>query len=232
MVNNPGSKQIVRAILVIVLIMGGSLTALGSSENSAIRALAGQMCPNGSYVIGFDSAGNIVCSEISGNDVINSGKACEDGNTESGDDCAAASQPGVETGIDEAEIAAETRAGETSAGETSAGETSAGETSALETNATDPGILPSLPGPVISDIEPSSVVFGTSEVEITVFGTGFHEESVIIFDGSTYKPVVNQTGTRLNITIETADLVIGSYGIKVSNGPGLEDIQKKAIAVF
>ena len=222
MVNNPGSKQIVRAILVIVLIMGGSLTALGSSENSAIRALAGQMCPNGSYVIGFDSAGNIVCSEISGNDVINSGKACEDGNTESGDDCAAASQPGVETGIDEAEIAAET----------SAAETSTAETGALETNATDPGILPSLPGPVISDIEPSSVVFGTSEVEITVIGTGFHEKSVIIFDGSTYKPVVNQTGTRLNITIETADLVIGSYGIKVSNGPGLEDIQKKAIAVF
>ena len=120
----------------------------------------------------------------------------------------AARQPeGVDTGGDEEELAA-------------------------ESSETDPNSLPSIPNPMISDVEPSSVVWGTSEVAITVIGTGFHEESVIIFEGSTYKPVVNQAGTRLDTTVATANLGIGSYAIKVSNGSGLENILKRALVVY
>jgi cysteine-rich repeat protein len=188
--------------------IGSSLAAYGSGNSSAIRALAGQMCPNGSYVIGFDSEGNIICTEACGNGVLNSGEACDDGNTETGDGCSAACQSeGVDTDGDEEELAA-------------------------ETSATDPSSPPSTPKLVISDVEPSTVVWGTSELAITVIGTGFHSESVIIFEGSTYKPVVNQAGTRLDTTIATATLGIGSYVIKVSNGSGLENTLKRALVVY
>jgi hypothetical protein len=58
---------------------------------------------------------------------------------------------------------------------------------------------------------------------LAVIGTGFHAGSVIKFEGSTYKPVVNEAGTRLDTTIATANLSISSYPIKVSNGSGLEN---------
>jgi cysteine-rich repeat protein len=208
MVNKLHPKQFVLAASVIVLMIGSLLTAHGSGNNSAVQALAGQMCPNGSYVIGFDSEGNIICTEACGNGVLNTAEACDDGNKETGDGCSATCQPeGVDTDGDEEELA-------------------------VETSATDPSSPPSIPDPVISDVEPSSVVWGTSEVAITVIGTGFHEESVIIFEGSTYKPVVNQGGTQLDITIETANLKIGSYAIKVSNGSGLENTLKRALVVY
>ena len=161
MVNKLRLEQFVFTAIVIFIMTGISLTAHGSSNSSAIRALAGQMCPNGSYVIGFDSEGKIICADACGNGVPN-----KDG--------------------DEEELA-------------------------VETSAPDPGSLPPIPNPVISGVKPKSVVWGTSEAAITVIGTGFHEESVIIFEGSTYKPVVNQAGTRLDITIETANL-IGAEG--------------------
>jgi len=182
MVNKLRLEQFVLTAIVIVIMTGISLTALGSSNSSAMRALAGQMCPNGSYVIGFDSEGKIVCAEACGNGAPNT----------DGDD----------------------------------------EELAVETSATDPGSLPLIPNPVISGVKPKSVVWGTSEVAITVIGTGFHEESVIIFEGSTYKPVVNQAGTRLEITIETANLIIGPYAMKVSNGSGLENTIKRALVVY
>jgi cysteine-rich repeat protein len=208
MTNKLHPQQFALAAIVTVLMIDSSLTAHAGDNNSAMRALAGQMCPNGSYVIGFDSGGNIICTQSCGNGVLNTGEACDDGNTETGDGCSAAcQQEGVDIEGDEEELAAETLA-------------------------TDPGSLPSIPNPVISDVEPSSVVWGTSEVAITVIGTGFNEESVIIFEGSTYKPVVNQAGTRLDITIETANLNIGSYAIKVSNRSGLENTLKRALAVY
>lgn len=208
MANKRCPRRFVLAAIVTVFMIGSSLAAHGGDNSSAIRALAGQMCPNGSYVIGFDSAGNIICTEACGNGVLNTGEACDDGNTETGDGCSAACQSeGVDTNGAEEELAA-------------------------ETSATDPGSLPSIPNPVISDVEPSSVVWGTSEVAITVIGTGFHSESVIIFEGSTYKPVVNQAGTQLDTTIATAHLSIGSYAIKVSNGSGLENSLKRALVVY
>ena len=208
MTNRLHPEQFVPAAIVTIFMIGGSLAAYGDGNSSAIRALAGQMCPNGSYVIGFDSEGNIICTEACGNGVLNTGEACDDGNTETGDGCSAACQSeGADTDGDEEEPAA-------------------------ETSATDPGSFPSIPDPVISDVEPSSVVWGTSEVAITVIGTGFHAESIIIFEGSTYKPVVNQAGTRLDTTVATANLGIGSYAIKVSNGSGLENILKRALVVY
>ena len=182
MVNKLGLEQFVLTAIVIVIMTGVSLTAHGSSNSSAIRALAGQMCPNGTYVIGFDSEGKIICADACGNGVPN-------------------------TDGDEEELA-------------------------VETSATDPGSLPPIPNPVISGVKPKSIVWGTSEVAITVIGTGFHDESVVIFEGSTYKPAVNQAGTRLDITIETANLIIGHYAIKVSNGSGLENTLKRALAVY
>ena len=201
-------EQFVLAAIVTVFMIGSSPAAYGGGDSSAIRALAGQMCPSGSYVIGFDSEGNIICTEACGNGVLNTGEACDDGNTETGDGCSAACQSeGVDTEGDEEELAA-------------------------ETSTTEPSGLPSNPNPVISDVEPSSVVWGTSEVAITVIGTGFDAESVIIFEGSTYKPVLNQAGTRLNTTITTKNLGIGSYAIKVSNGSGLENTLKRALVVY
>jgi cysteine-rich repeat protein len=208
MVNKLRSEQFVLAAIVIVLMIGSLLTAHGSSNNSAIRALAGQMCPTGSYVIGFDSEGDIICTEACGNGVLNTAEACDDGNKETGDGCSATCQPeGVDTDGNEEELA-------------------------VEPSATYPSSVPSMPNPVISDVEPPAVVWGTSEVAITVIGTGFDEESVILFEGSTYRPVVNQAGTRLDTTIMTANLGIGSYAIMVSNGPGLENTLKRALAVY
>jgi cysteine-rich repeat protein len=185
-----------------------SLSAQGSDNNPATQALAGQMCPNGSHVIGFDSAGNIICTEACGNGVLNSGEACDDGNTETGDGCSATCQSEA---VD--------KKSEKSA-------------PIAQTIATNPGGSSSIPAPVISGVEPRSVVWGTSELEITVSGTGFYEGSIIIFDGSTYKPVVNQAGTQLNVTIGTSSLDIGPHAIKVSNGPGLENTRKRALAVY
>ena len=189
-------------------VLGSSITAYGGSNKPAKSALAGQMCPDGSHVIGFDSAGNIICTETCGNGVLNTGEACDDGNRETGDGCSAACQPD------------------------GSGPKGDKAVSGAETNATDSSNLSSIPKPVISDVEPKSMVWGTSKLEITVIGTGFHEGSVIIIDGSTYKPVVSQAGTRLDVTVETAKLDIGSYAIKVSNGPGLENTRKKALAVY
>jgi cysteine-rich repeat protein len=201
-------EQFVLAAIVTAFMIGSSLAAYGDGNSSAIRALAGQMCPDGSYVIGFDPEGNIICTEACGNGVLNTGEACDDGNTETGDGCSAACQSeGVDTDGDEEELAA-------------------------EPSEPDPSSLSSIPIPVISDVEPSSVVFGTSELAITVIGTGFHAESVIIFEGLTYKPVVNRAGTRLDTTIATANLSISSYAIKVSNGSGLENTLKRALDVY
>ena len=208
MVNKLRPEQFVLAIMVIVLMTGSSLTAHAGENTSAIQALAGQMCPNGSYVIGFDSEGNMICTDACGNGVLNTGEACDDGNAEIGDGCSATCQAeGVVTDVHE-------------------------EALDVEISAVDPGSLPSIPNPVIAGVKPKSIVWGTSEVAITVIGTGFYEESVIIFEGSTYKPVVNQAGTRLDITIETANLIIGSYAIKISNGSGLENTLKRALAVY
>ena len=180
-----------------------SLAAWGSK-----RAPAGQVCPGGSYVIGFDSEANIICSEACGNGVLNPGETCDDGNTESGDSCPATCRSeGAEPGGADAEAAA-------------------------QAIPMDAGISPSSSIPVISDIRPSKLVFGAPELAITVNGTGFHADSVIIFEGTSYTPQVNQAGTQLKVTIPIGDLSIGPYRITVSNGPGMETTVKRALEIY
>jgi cysteine-rich repeat protein len=189
---------------IVAACMIDSLLAAPDTE----RAPAGQKCPRGSYVTGFDSEANIICSEACGNGVLNPGEACDDGNTESGDSCPATCQvEGAETeGADE-EIAAQAILADTV-------------------------ISPTISNPIISDIKPSKLVFGKPELAITVSGTGFHTDTVIIFEGKTYTPRVNQAGTQLKVTIPTGDLSIGPYLIKVSNGPGMEAALKRALEIY
>jgi cysteine-rich repeat protein len=204
---------IVALFVIEIGLHDGSLSPIASlaAEPQVIpgkRTLAGQMCPNGSYVIGFDAEANIICSEACGNGVLNTGETCDDGNTETGDGCSATCQlEGLETAGSDEEIAE-------------------------EPSATEPSGFSSIPAPVIADVEPSTVVFGTRAVAITISGSGFHAESVVIFEGSTYEPLVNPAGTHLGVTIPTANLSIGPYTITVSNGSGLENTLRRALVVY
>jgi len=191
-----------------------ALLALGSASAAeqpgpGNPALAGQMCPAGSYVIGFDSAGNIVCSAICGNGVLDAQEACDDGNAEAGDGCSPACQP---------EAAASDAAAAVVAAETAAVARSQPQ--------------PTSEGPLITDVEPSSVVYGTRETAVTVSGSGFNANSVIVFAGTRYTPRVNADGTRLEATLVTSTLTIGRYALTVSSGPGHEITLKKALVVY
>ena len=189
---------------IVTACMIGSLPAAPRTE----QAPAGQMCPGGSYVIGFDSEANIICSQACGNGALNPGETCDDGNAES------------EAG------SLEIRQSEDS------------EPASVDREVTtqaipaDTNISPSTSNPVVSDVKPSKLMFGTPELAIMVSGTGFHAGSVIIFDGTTYTPRVNQAGTRLEVTIPTGDLSIGPYVITVSNGPGMETTVRRALEIY
>ena len=125
------------------------------------------MCPSGSFVIGFDSAGDIVCSEPVGNGDVN---------TEEIAPPSAATAPAAASAPAPAPAA----------------------------TAAAPVDAASAAGPLISDIEPSSVLYGTRELTITVLGSGFSAESAIEFaGGTTYTPSVNAEGTRLEATVAT-----------------------------
>ena len=189
---------------VVAVCMHGSLLAAWGKP----RAPAGQVCATGSYVIGFDSESNIICTETCGNGVINPGETCDDGNTESGDSCPAtcqseAVQPeGAEVGVAAKAIPAAA------------------------------SVSPSVTNPIISDVKPSKATLGTRELTIKVNGTGFHISSVIIFNGERYSTSVNQAGTQLSATIPTRSLSIGPYAITVSNGPGMEGTLKRALEIY
>jgi len=196
-------KQFVFAAMIVVFMMDSSLAAWGSK-----KAPAGQMCPTGSYVIGFDSEANIICTEACGNGVLNPGESCDDGNTERGDGCPATCRSDVveQGGVDD-EIAA-------------------------QVIPTDTGTSPPATVPVISAVKPSKLTYGSAELAITISGSGFHAGSVIIFQGTTYTPSVNQAGTQLKVTIPTRNLSIGPYRITVSNGPGLEATERRALEIY
>lgn len=176
---------------------------------SAVHPPAGQVCPKGSFVIGFDNESNILCSGSCGNRVLDSGETCDDGNLTSGDGCSASCQSESPAGMppDEQDVVKEPAA-----------------PAAVGT--------PMVTSPVISKIKPWKVVWGKREVEITIFGTGFTSESTVVFNGVTYKPTVNEAGTELNVNLATRHLPIGQYPIRVSNGPGMETTVKKGLAIF
>jgi cysteine-rich repeat protein len=172
--------KVVCAAIITLCMIDSSMAAWGKK-----RAPAGQMCPRGSHVIGFDSEANIICTEACGNGVLNPGETCDDGNTESGDGCPSTCQSG-EAAID------------------SAKPVGANEAVATQAIPADSGTTPFPSNPIISDVEPSKLQWGTRELEITVSGTGFNEDS----------------------------LNIGPYMITVSNGPGMETTQKRALEIY
>jgi len=204
----PSFVPFLLAVGAAAFVLGGSVDAVEPQGASGNRSLAGQMCPKGSYVIGFDSESNIVCSELCGNGVLDTGEACDDGNSAGGDGCSATCQTeGMAPAGQSAAVAPAAAAGV------------AGGLSSIATLA-------------ISDIEPSSVMYGTRELAVTISGTGFDADSVIVFAGKTYQPSVNPAGTRLDVTLATRNLSMGTYAITVSSGSGLQDTLKKALTVF
>lgn len=185
----------------------GTLAAAEQQSSAPGLPPAGQMCPRGSFVIGFDSESNIVCSQVCGNGVLDPGESCDDGNLEAGDGCSPAC--GVEA------VAA-------------AGEQAPAEPAAPA----EPEVASNTPVLAISDVEPSSVLFGTREATLTVVGSGFGPDSRILFEGSTYEPSVDPSGTRLTVTLPTRRLTIGNYAITVTDSAGGKSTLRKALVVY
>lgn len=211
MINTFLTKQLACVAAVSVILFGSSMALVAAAEQidtSENGPPANQKCPDGSYVIGFDSGSNIICSGVCGNSVLNAGEDCDDGNRVPGDGCSASCQSeGAKTAV-----TAERQAGKTP-----------------EPKSEKAGDLPGL---IITDVEPSSVVFGSSEVIVTVMGSGFNESSVIIFEGKNYDATVNSEGTRLTFKPVISGLSIGSYALTVSNGSGLKVTRKRSLVVF
>lgn len=216
MCHKPRSLKLPHAALAVALIFANTLAAAEPATGSS--ALAGQMCPGGSFVIGFDASGDIVCSETCGNGVVNAGEACDDGNRLNGDGCSDACQPEPPlTGAEQAAIAVAPAAAAQAASTASA--------------MPAPSAAPDT-GPVISDIEPSSVLYGTREFALVVIGTGFTADSVIEFAGARYTPSVDPDGTRLEVTLAAGNLAMGRYAVTVSNGAGQKATLKRALVVY
>ena len=198
----------------IIMVFYGACALAADTPQSMteFRPPAGQVCPQGSSVIGFDNESNILCSETCGNHVLNNGEACDDGNTMNGDGCSALCQSETPATVKPEEVIAPE------------------PPPALPANTA--GTVISLAQPVISKIKPSNIVFGSREVTVTISGTGFTSETTVLFDATSYTPSVNQAGTELKVTLATRELAIGRYPITISNGSGMEITQKKGLTVF
>jgi cysteine-rich repeat protein len=198
---------------IIMVFYGACALAAGTPQSmTELQPPAGQVCPQGSFVIGFDNESNILCSETCGNRVQNNGEACDDGNTTNGDGCSAMCQSETPAKVKPEEVIA-------------AEPPPAPPASTAST-------LNALAQPVISKIKPSTVVFGSREVTVTISGTGFSSETAVLFNGTSYTPTVNQAGTELKVTLATRELEIGRHAITISNGPGMEITKKKGLTVF
>jgi len=199
------SKLDAKLPLVAFLVMACMAAA---SLQADTRPPAGQMCPEGAYVRGFDAGGNIVCAAVAGavtshasetthGQAGEGGQACPEG-------CAKlADAPGADAeGSAAAAIPAKGQAAEADS------------------------------GPVISKIKPFGVVFGARETTIKIIGSGFTADTIVKFQGAVYTPTVDTAGTELRVTIQTRDLPIGRYAITVSNGDGMETTKRRALEVF
>jgi cysteine-rich repeat protein len=187
------------------------------------RPPAGQMCPAGNYVIGFDPAGNIVCSGTCGNGALDRGEDCDDGNIMSDDGCSA-------TCLKEGSMAGAEKPAAAAVASTAVAPASDASQMKPAGSAAAPAVSDA--EPVITDVSPWSVVYRKRQLDVTISGSGFSSASVVIFEGQTYTPSVNPAGTELRVTLSTVDLAIGRYAIRVSNGPGKETLMKKAITVY
>jgi hypothetical protein len=194
--------------LPFVAALGLACMAAGSLQADT-RPPAGQMCPDGAYVRGFDAGGNIVCSVVAGAVSSQAPETRQDPTDETGQACPeGCAKVAVEP-------AAESEASAAEAG--SARGQAAGEDSS---------------GPVISKIKPTGVVFGARETTIRIFGSGFTADTIVKFQGAAYTPSVNTAGTELQVTIGTRDLPMGRYAITISNADGTETTKRRALEVF
>lgn len=180
------------------------LACVGANSQAAGNPLAGQMCPQGENVIGFDSEGNIVCSGASGT--------------------VAAQAP--ETMGSQGESACPENCAKEQNNSMADGKAAAGNP------VDDPHAGADTVSPVISDVKPAWVVFGARETTIKIIGTGFTADTIVKFQAGSYSPSVNAAGTELRVTIATRDLPMGRYAITVSNGVGVETTQRRALEVF
>lgn len=157
---------------------------------------AGQVCPQGSFVSGFDAAGNILCSEPTDGQPAGTPAAAAPMEA-----APAASAPTTARPVEATPAAAPLPASTTTA-------------------------------PVVSDIEPSSALYGGSEVRIAITGSGFTSATRVVFQGETYEPSVNPAGTELRVSLRTRALPIGRYPVTVTNGPGMESVVRKGLEIF
>ena len=223
--NRSSFRPIHLALSAFLLSIAAPQMAVAGSQD-----LAGQVCPQGSFVIGFDSNGNILCSDVCGNGYLNTDEACDDGNTEDGDGCSSTceietvAKSEVPTKVPEEPAAAAVAAGSAApaaeAAEPAAPAIAAGESTPVAAVLT------------IADVEPSGVVYGMPELKVTITGEGFTDESIVILEGKKYEASVNAAGTQLQTTLVTRQLVIGRYAIKVVNGPETQAVMKKALVVY
>lgn len=177
-------------------------------SDEAPRAPAGQMCPEGAYVIGFDHEGNIICSDIR--------------------QTAETPMPAVD--VSSAPPSAVAECPENCARLTP--EHGQNTPSVAKGASPAASVATVVARPVIDDVEPSSVVYGKREVMVTIIGTGFDDSTVVRFNGATFEPSHDGSGNRLTVTLPTRELSMGAYGITVSNGPGQEHSLKRAFEVF
>jgi hypothetical protein len=200
---HPSAKTFVTSLLAGVVALA-AVPVMAADEAEA-RPPAGQMCPQGSYVIGFDAGANIVCSSqpaaMSPDELQAPGSQA----------------PPIASGATSAPTAAPVAAVVEPAAPGTPAPTSA---------------KPVVTQLEVTDVEPWSVVFGKREVTITVTGTGFTAGSMVRFEGVEYRPSVSDDGTRLMVTLPTRDLSIGNYPITVTNGSGDQVRAKQKLAVF
>jgi cysteine-rich repeat protein len=243
MARKPDFAMFIRTGFSIVLLAAAASVAQAAEAEGAFAALAGQMCPEGSYVIGFDADARIVCSASCGNGVLNDGESCDDGNTKPGDGCSAICQQESEASPGSAAPAAAagaaasassptdvTPAGADTATAPATEPAAAAAPIARETAAED--TADSVPELAITDLDPSWVVFGKAEVTVTITGSGFEDGSVVRFEGSSYTPAVSPDGTELEVTLRTRDLSIGRYPVTVTNPDGGQATLKKAVVIY
>jgi hypothetical protein len=195
----PSTTTLLLAILAASLALA-TASPVNAEEMGGAAPPAGQMCPKGSYVIGFDSDANIVCSS--------SAAVVEQANLEAVDSRA------VPTADDAGPAPA------------------AAPSVAVQTAPAPPASAPAPVKMQISDVDPSTVVYGKREVSITLTGSGFTAASMVRFNGTDYRPEISGDGTRLTVTLPTRDLSIGKYPITVTNGSGDQVEAGKKLAVF
>lgn len=71
------------------------------------------------------------------------------------------------------------------------------------------------PVPTVSEIDPLTAVEGTGPVTVTVTGTGFIDESTVLWGETVLTPVVN---SATELEVDVPDEVAGDYNLVVDNG--------------